>query len=494
MFTDFICFNLCQSAFICGKNFRGKLQMTNFMKITNENIFLQNICGLILFVLLSSFHAQAANYYVNSRVGDDANNGTSKENPWKSLKNLNGKFAPGDNVLFAKGSSYTGGFIFTSSGTAEKPIVFSTYSVGADVILKTDRKQLAPIFEKYGAGAAPAFTNPDWNVLNGNIFRIEGSYVTIDGLYFHDNTNPPNSDHKNKNVQKLGAVYLSLGTHHNVVKNCEFYNTPVGIKVKGTDNLITRNYLHDRTEMMAASWGPIAIMVVSSRNEISFNRIENYGAYGGPYGSDGGVIELDGVDDNFNAGDINIHHNTSINNHGFLEMAARNVANITVAYNLSDDKNQFIGGGSMKNVRVENNTVVRTREPNVDRFVFWTFYPAGNSFIVRNNIFVIPNDMKVFGPFVKPKEDVRAATRSTIGEHPHDHNLYFSPGNSDPIGIPAGKGDVIADPLFADYENRNFRLTANSPARKQGVKLGYSMDLDARQLVGKNPSIGAYEF
>lgn len=454
-----------------------------------------NVCFLILSVFFPGLQAKAANYYVNSRFGNDDNSGTTKETAWKSLKNLSNKFLPGDNILFARGSSYTGGFVFTSSGTAGKPIVFSSYAVEADVILKTPRKELTPIFEKYGAGPAPSFTNPDWNVLYGNIFRIEGSYVVIDGLYFHDNTNPPGSDHTNKNVQKLGAVYLAQGTHHNVVKNCEFFRTPVGIKVKGTDNLITRNYLHDATEMMAQSWGPIAIMIVSGRNEISFNRIENYGAYGGPYGSDGGVIELDGVDDDFNANDINIHHNTSINNHGFLEMAARNVQNITVAYNLSDDKNQFIGGGSMKNVRVFNNTVIRTREPNVDRFVFWTFYPARNSFVVRNNIFVIPNDMKVFGPFVKPAGDVRVATRSTIGEHPHDHNLYYSPGNSDPIGVPAGKGDIVADPLFADYENRNFRLKENSPARNKGVRLGYTVDLDNYPLPGKNSiDIGAYEF
>jgi hypothetical protein len=449
------------------------------------------ICNLILFVFFFNFSANAANYYVNSRFGDDDNSGTTKETAWKSLKNLSNKFLPGDNILFARGSSYTGGFVFTSSGTAEKPIVFSSYSLEADVILKTPRKELTPFFEKYGGGPAPSFTNPDWNVLNGNIFRIEGSYVVIDGLYFHDNTNPPESDHKNKNVQKLGAVYLALGTHHNIVKNCEFFHTPVGIKVKGTDNLITRNYLHDATEMMARSWGPIAIMIVSGQNEISFNRIENYGAYGGPYGSDGGVIELDGVDDNFNAKDINIHHNTSVNNHGFLEMAARNVENITVAYNLSDDKNQFIGGGTMKNVRVLNNTVVRTREPNVDRFVFWTFYPEGTAFIVRNNIFVIAKDMKVFGPFIKPV----GHTRTAIGNHPHDHNLYYSVGNPDPIGVPAGQGDMIADPLFVDDANRNFRLKENSPARKKGVKLGYAVDLDNYPLLSKNSTdIGAYEF
>ncbi len=315
---------------------------------------------LFLSMFFTSQCAVANSYYINSRWGNDINTGTTKDMAWQTCNNLEkNKFFPGDSILFANGSSYTGGFVFNSSGTAEKPIVFSNYSVDADVILKTDRTKLQPLFVRYGAGRNPSFSNPDWNILNGNVFRIEGSYIVIDGLYFHDNTNPPNSNRTNKNVQKMGAVYLALGTHHNIVRNCEFYNSPVGVKIKGRHNLITRNYFHDAYDSMAHSWGPIAIMIVTPYNEISYNKIMNYGSYGGPYGSDGGVVELDGVDDSFDGRNVHIHHNISINNHGFLELAGRNVDSITVAYNLSDDRNQFIGGGSMKNVLVYNNTVIR---------------------------------------------------------------------------------------------------------------------------------------
>lgn len=434
----------------------------------------------------------ATNYYINSHIGDDNNSGTSKETVWKSLKNFEQNiFKPGDSILFAKGSKYTGGFTFTSSGTAQKPIVFSSYSVSADVILKTDRTQLSNIFVRYGAGRNPSFTNPDWNVLNGNVFRIEGSYIIIAGLYFHDNTNPPNSDRTNKNVQKMGAVYLAPGTHHIIVRNCEFYNSPVGVKIKGRHNLITRNYFHDAYDSMAHSWGPIAIMVVTPYNEISWNKIMNYGSYGGPYGSDGGVVELDGVDDAFDGRNVNIHHNISINNHGFLELAGRNVDSITVAYNLSDDRNQFIGGGSMKNIHVFNNTVIRTREPNVDRYIFWTFNRDSTFLVVRNNIFVFAKDIKVFGPYIKPV----GHKRTRVGDQVHDHNLYFSTGNTDPIGIAAGKGDIIADPLFADFKNRNFRLSEKSPAINAGFKTIYKKDLDSYLVPKKGlPDIGAYEF
>jgi hypothetical protein len=447
---------------------------------------------LVLFLLCISLFSEvrATNYYINSKIGNDSNIGNTKDLPWKSLNNLEkNKFSPGDSILFARGTNYTGGFVFTSSGSVDKPIVFSTYSVGADIIIKTPRTELTPIFEKYGAGPAPSFTNPDWNMLNGNIFRIEGSYVVIDGFYFHDNTNPPGSDKTTKNVQKMGAIYLALKTHHNTIKNCEFFKTPVGIKIKGTNNLIAYNYLHDASAMMAYSWGPIAIMVVGSNNEIAYNRVENYGAYGGPYGSDGGVIELDGVDDNFKANNINIHHNTSRNNHGFLEIAARNVDSITVAYNLSDDRNQFIGGGGYK-VNVFNNTVVRTREPNVDRYIFWTFNPALTFFTVQNNIFYIASDLGVFGPVKKVTGHVRVA----VGEQKHSNNLYYSVGNVDPIGIKPQVGEQLADPLFLDVLNRNFRLSSKSPANRNGIRLGYTHDLDGYPVSTKKPSIGAYEF
>ncbi len=448
---------------------------------------------LTLMLLFFSFvrNASATNYYINNRIGDDNNRGTTKEAVWKTLRNLEQNiFKPGDSILFAKGSEYTGGFTFTSSGTAQKPIVFASYSAGADVILKTDRTKLQPVFIRYGAGRDPSFSNPDWNVLNGNVFRIEGSYIVIDGLYFHDNTNPPNSDHKNKNVQKMGAVYLALGTHDNIVRNCEFYNSPVAVKIKGKHNLITRNYFHDTYDTMAHSWGPIAIMVVSQYNEISWNKIMNYGSFGGPYGSDGGVVELDGVDDAFDGRNVNVHHNISINNHGFLELAGRNVDSITVAYNLSDDRNQFIGGGSMKNIFVLNNTVIRTREPNVDRYIFWTFNRDSTFLTVRNNIFVFASDIKVFGPYIKPVGHKRAM----VGEQVHDHNLYYSVGNADPIGIAAGKGDKIADPLFIDFANRNFRLRKNSPAINAGLRTGYTEDLDGRSVTKNElPDIGAFE-
>ncbi len=70
-----------------------------------------------------------AEFYVASH-GDDEDPGT-KELPWKTLAAVNDRqFAPGDTVYFARGSRFEGGFVVSSSGTPEKPIVFTAYGEG----------------------------------------------------------------------------------------------------------------------------------------------------------------------------------------------------------------------------------------------------------------------------------------------------------------------------------------------------------------------------
>ena len=48
-------------------------------------------------------------YYVDSTSGNDENNGTSENAPWKSLEKVNSTvFQPGDQILFKTGSCSSG--------------------------------------------------------------------------------------------------------------------------------------------------------------------------------------------------------------------------------------------------------------------------------------------------------------------------------------------------------------------------------------------------
>ena len=74
------------------------------------------------------------NFYLSS-IGSDSNSG-SEENPWKSLSKLSSKqLSPGDSIFFKKGESFYGHLIVNGSGSADKPIVFTSYGSGNQPII-----------------------------------------------------------------------------------------------------------------------------------------------------------------------------------------------------------------------------------------------------------------------------------------------------------------------------------------------------------------------
>jgi Right handed beta helix region len=93
----------------------------------------------ILIIFLTAWallpNSNATNYYL-SPSGADTNPGTQAQ-PWQTISKVNStSFAPGDQILFQGGQSFTGPLRFTSSstGTAANPIVVSSYGTGAATI------------------------------------------------------------------------------------------------------------------------------------------------------------------------------------------------------------------------------------------------------------------------------------------------------------------------------------------------------------------------
>ena len=372
-------------------------------------------------------------------------------------------FVPGDTVYFARGGRYGGGLLIKDSGTADQPIVFTAY----------------------GTGKAPRLANNSHDRINGNIIQVQGSYIIIDGLYFRDSL--PANRQKGIGARLSGAIFINPGADHNIIRNCEFENCPMAIQIYGEHCLTTQNYIHDCNMFLSyPGWGPVGIMVATSHNEISYNRIENYVAIGGAFEADGGAIEIDNSD--IPKENISVHHNYSAGNEGFLEIITGDIKDVTVSYNVSDDFQEFIFFWGGKNCLVENNTVLNTRPSNSRVRVVFSFMHE-NEVMVRNNIFVVANGLQVFAG-----DSVYSADKY---DQPHEYNIYYSVDGSqkDPVGKPLGKGEMIADPLFFDLENGDLRLRPGSPAIDAGGASTRNRDfIDNAVPFGKAPDIGAYEY
>ena len=112
-------------------------------------------------------------YYVSSSAGSDTNDGCSTSTPWKTLANVNATtFAAGNQILFAKGGSWTGTLAPLGSGASGNPVQISSYGTGA-----------APIIAGAGAAAAVSLLDQhDWTIQNLEITntatnaRLPGRY------------------------------------------------------------------------------------------------------------------------------------------------------------------------------------------------------------------------------------------------------------------------------------------------------------------------------
>jgi hypothetical protein len=419
------------------------------------------IISTILLILLSS--TLATEYYVSPN-GDDSNTGTI-EKPWKSLSKVNEQsFEPGDIIYFERGSKYYGGLLIDDSGNSDKPITFTAY----------------------GVGQSPQIDNRSHDILNGNAIQVAGSYIIVDGFYFKDGL--PASRAKGVGARRSGVIFVNEGADHNIIRNCEIENCPMGIQVYGEHNLITQNYIHDCNIFLAyPGWGPVGIMVATSHNEISYNHIENYYAIGGAFGADGGALEID--ESSIPKENISIHHNYSADNEGFLEIIGGvEIKNVHVHHNISEDFQDFIFFWAGTDCIVEHNTVLSIKPQNSRLNVVFSFH-KDSTVIIRNNIFILANGLQVFAG-----DSVYEANKY---DQYHYNNIYYCIDGSveDPIGKPLGEAEMITDPLFLDFERRNLRLTPGSPAFDTGAKTELKTDFEGNKIpYGKAPDIGAYEY
>jgi hypothetical protein len=79
---------------------------------------------------------EARSYYVSSSEGNDSNSGTGSDVPWKTLEKVNSSiFVPGDTILFMAGNEFSGQLRVNNSGSADAPILFTSYGQGDQPVI-----------------------------------------------------------------------------------------------------------------------------------------------------------------------------------------------------------------------------------------------------------------------------------------------------------------------------------------------------------------------
>jgi len=176
--------------------------------------------GLISLLAFCCLSASGAQYYVDSRAGDDDSPGTTRRKPWRSLEKVNvTRFHPGDRVLFRAGSAWSGQLLITAQGGPGRPVVFQMEGRGprpridADgqfedaVLLSNAQHVVVRDFELTNTGTNnPGTTRPvrrAVHILGDNAGTLTN--IVVSDLYIHD----VNGTQKRKD--NGGIIFTTLG-------------------------------------------------------------------------------------------------------------------------------------------------------------------------------------------------------------------------------------------------------------------------------------------
>ena len=394
-------------------------------------------------------------YYISPN-GNDANNGTSQTNAWKTIEKVNQiEFKPGDEILFESGKTFEGNLSFDSNdvGTPINPILIATYGNEQATIAAGDGNGLlvqnsmgfdisnlnfVGSGQKINQNSGIVFINDLVGEIKLDTVRIRSVRAQGfggHGILFWGNNgksgfrnilieNSESHDNRVSGVYVLGSYSITSGkyAHENVVvRSVKAYknsgipglkrqNTGSGIVLSDVDGgLIERSVAYENGWLCdSKQGGPVGIWawdvnnVVIQHNESFDNRT------GGK--SDGGGFDLDG-----GARNSVMQYNYSHGNDGagFLVMQFTNgrlqTSNV-VRYNISrnDGQKNSYGGiliwGDVRDSQIYNNTVYVSDSqnqdlrliavrPNPDAARWQNQFPANIQ--IANNIFVTNVDTPI---------------------------------------------------------------------------------------------------
>jgi hypothetical protein len=433
------------------------------------------LLSILLFLVVPVI---ATNYYVNASSTSSIANG-SLANPWKTIEQVNNTsyiLLPGDSVFFKRGELYTGRLYLDASGTSIKPIVYTSY----------------------GVGAMPEFTS---TTTFSAILIDNQRFIELNGLKIIDKTMDPN-DHSITATLPYGIIINN--SPYITVQNCDISLVGIGIEIKdGSDfNQILNNYIHNLRIVKNTiggnedDFGANGLVVGSFHNLIQRNFFEYCWAYSYDFGRDGGAIEFY----NTNMNENQILYNTAKECIGFLEVGsefdAYAIDNV-IAYNKIINCGPIgvfhntVASHQVKvyNTQYFNNVIIN----NNKNFVYSDklFWVSDNTVLdvinFKNNIVWLTTGFSFANANMNP--DVLV----------HKNNIYHITSGGD-LGVQLdsteirnGYQDLFMDTTALDPINWDLRPTPNSEAINFGVNLGFLKDF-AGTLLDAHPDAGLYEY
>jgi hypothetical protein len=421
------------------------------MRLLSAAVMASLLPALSLHALPAQAGARAGTtYYVDSRAGDDAADGTSPDRAWKSLDAVNAAdLKPGDTVAFKRGSTFTGPLTLSASGTARAPITVKTY----------------------GKGALPRISGREAScvVVSGNHWRISGlraSNCLWAGFEIKGDNNVLSGIHADRNV--AGLTVTPTGSR-NTIKNSTFTkNNRMSVNDRGGDN----------------DSGAFGILLNGDDNLVTGNTISGSHAKSYDYGVDGAAIEIFGGNRN------RVTHNLARDNNTFSELGAKkgdtatgnlfafNVVISTLrtgSFLVTRGPRHIVG--PVKGTTVVHNSVYMPARHTIG----WSCHDGCSPSILklRNNVIVVGGTAGY--------EDGKGADEAGSVYRARKRQFKLGPRS------------VMADPRFVS--RTNLRLAPSSPARGRAVRLGPSWfggaelakDFTGKPLPSSTRHAGAYQ-
>ncbi len=373
-------------------------------------------------------------FYINSELGNDNNDGTSPDKAWKSLERASTKiYVAGDKLMLAKGSVFSGKLHLKGGGSEAEPVTVSPYDAknGKSALPKinaqgylaavqiTDGKNFVISNLELTSDAGVVYED-DAKTKRYGVFvesTIPGSYsnIQLKNLNIHhifSTENVPGGGQNPTSNMGMG-IYIVIKKGGGKIKNILIEDSKIemtghtGIKISGTGSGMNINYIDSviiRNNSLRNIGGPGMVPgrcnnvlvqgnVVDHSGSAADPRMHNRGSGIWPWTCNNVLIEKNkfmhargkndscGAHIDFNCNNVVVQYNLSVDNAGGFVEILGNDNNCCYRYNISINDGFRIKG--------EN-------KAQKDGHVLWTSGYTGNgnkrkgpfnSYIYNNTIY-----------------------------------------------------------------------------------------------------------